>query len=111
MIRVTCFGRIEADAAFWALPASGRIAALAHEVGHKYHGHHWRRFVVYWLRWLIDAGTRRRLYHAWEFEADAFARQLGFGSQLAAILATQPHEACITHPSTRERVARLVFPC
>lgn len=108
MIRVTCFGRIEADAAFWALPASGRIAALAHEVGHKYHGHHWRRLLI---RWLWPRGHWRMLYHSHEFQADAFARSLGYGSQLAAVLATQPHEATLTHPSTRERVARLVFPC
>lgn len=104
MIRIDLFGRRHVAPEFWKLPASGRLAVIAHEAGHRYYGHLWRRWLA---RWAYDAVTRRKLYHAQEFQADQFAREMGYAAPLVAVLALQPHGATVSHPSTRDRIAWL----
>lgn len=105
MITVSPFGKRTVSPEFWNLPASGRLAVIAHEAGHRYHGHIARRWFV---RFGWPPHFHTQLYHSQEFEADRFAAECGYARELAAVLATQPHEATATHPATRERIARLL---
>jgi Zn-dependent protease with chaperone function len=83
---------------------SQRAAVIAHEAGHRHHKHLWIQ-----LLFIFDSREeRRRLLHAQEFQADDFAKSLGLGQELANALRRFPEEASPTHPSTRERVARLI---
>lgn len=87
---------------FWELPFPEQMAVIAHEAGHKYYGHLWARLFG------MFRDDYRAMIHRQEFEADAFARRMGYGPQLAAFLKRDTKPACFSHPSTRDRVASLV---
>lgn len=92
------------DPEFWTLPAGERMAVIAHEAGHVYHKHLWRRLV---LAWFMGRDELRAFYHHQELQADAFAASMGYGAQLAAFLARRPDADSLHHPATKRRVAIL----
>ncbi len=94
----------QVDPAFWTLPAGERMAIIAHEAGHRYHKHLWKRLV--WA-WFMRSEHLQWFYHQQEFQADQFARSMGYGRQLAAFLKRRPDADSLRHPSTARRVAQL----
>lgn len=92
------------EPAFWELPFPEQMAVIAHEAGHKYHGHLWER--LKWA-WFMRSEHLQWFYHQQEMQADAFAKSMGYGPQLAAFLARRPDAASLHHPATRERVRAL----
>lgn len=90
---------------FWQLPFPERMAIIAHEAGHRYHGHLWARL---WRVWFMRYDALQAFYHQQEFEADQFARSMGYGAQLAAFLKRRIDPPSLHHPATKARVASLI---
>lgn len=92
------------DPEFWELPFPERMAVIAHEAGHVYHRHLWVRL----FNMFAPKAAYTAMCHAQEFEADQFARSLGYGPQLAAFLKRQPCASTFKHPATKPRIANLI---
>lgn len=104
MIELTLF-RSKVLPEFWELPFSQRAAVIAHEAGHRHHKHLWIQLLFCFI---LSKDELSRLRHAQEFQADDFARNLGLGQELANALRRFPEASSYSHPSTRDRVARLI---
>lgn len=84
---------------FDTLPPEQRAAVLSHERGHVALGHWWG------LLWPVGRQARQ---HRYEFEADEFAKHDGHAAGMVAYLEAHPSPATLSHPSTAERIARLL---
>ena len=101
------FQRIEVGAGWKALPARIQTAVLLHEVGHLRKNHQAKRL----LNILTAVFARDRfnaMCRAQEFEADAYAKQCGFGEELAALYTALIHTGQdARYPSMDSRIAEL----
>lgn len=78
-----------------------KAAILAHEEGHIYHRHAWMRF-----KWIFTGNWKHLLYKCrlQEFEADAFAVNLGHAAGLMAFLQLSRAPEGPLHPSSDDRI-------
>lgn len=108
MLRIGIFGTVfvEDPQAWKRLPTRQQQAVLAHEHGHRHHGHVWKRLIA---GLFLSDDAYAALLHRQEFEADAYARAQGHGNALAVALGRTPEHASRTHPATCDRVAKLIL--
>lgn len=106
MVTLRLFGGMVIEPAFYDLPNVQQAAILCHEEGHRRKRHLWVRL---FKQFTLSDADYSALMHAQEFEADAFAAQHGHASALANVLRRTPEAASRTHPSTKDRVARLLM--
>lgn len=106
MVVTHLFGPPTVEREFYELPNVQRDAVMAHETGHKVGRHLWRRL---FLQFVLTDSEYSALMHAQEYEADAYAKALGHGSALVNVLRRAPEPASRSHPSTKDRIARLML--
>ena len=91
------------------LPMRFLRAMIMHEIGHAKHLHNEKRLLALWQIVLAPAAFMRCCI-AQEFEADRYAALHGYGSDLAAFLSFVNSPKGALHPSSEERIARLLAP-
>lgn len=94
---------------FWLLTKAEQQAVLAHERGHIYHWHAWKR-----IWWIITLRALRRhedflkMCEAQEFEADRYAADHGHAVGLMTVLLRNPSGVKSPgYPSPAERIGEL----
>lgn len=88
---------------FARFPAGEQAALLTHEAGHCKRFHVERRLLALLTPWRL-----KRLCIEQEFEADRFARAMGFGPLLASAFARLAPAKQVLHPPRHERIMRLI---
>lgn len=108
--RSTLWGTIQLGDDFYLLPPEEQFAVLAHEQGHIYHRHAWKR-----LKWIL---TFRAILH-WddflmlcekqELEADRYAVDKGYGTGLLQFLKWQYplNSKALGYPTAQQRIENI----
>jgi hypothetical protein len=100
--RSTLWGTIQIGDDFYRLSALEQLAVIAHEEGHIYHRHAWKR-----LGWLVSfrwKGFFERC-EAQELEADRYAAERGHAAGLISFLFRQGlHVKSDGYPTHKQRI-------
>jgi Zn-dependent protease with chaperone function len=104
----TPWGTIRTGSLFEKLTPREQLAVKAHERGHIVHKHAWKRMLwVFSFYALFHREKYFAMCRAQEFEADRYAVKTGHAAGLAMALGRIASVKTDTHPSRKERLARL----